>query len=152
MIFVFHECGFKMGRKKKPTLYWVQSWDLVWFLESKVKRRDALVQVFVFREPGFVSEAKPSQSAELGVNSLGGKIRTPRGASQVALVAMNPPANAGKCKRCGFDPWVEMWVEKIPWMKAWQPTAVVLLGESHRQRSLTGYRPWGHRESNTLGH
>ena len=27
------------------------------------------------------------------------------GASQVALVVKNPPANAGKCKRCGFDPW-----------------------------------------------
>ena len=28
-------------------------------------------------------------------------------------------------KRCGFDPWVK----KIPWRRAWQPTAVFLPGE-----------------------
>ena len=38
-----------------------------------MEQPDTLVQVFMFREPGFVSEAKPSPSAELGVNSLGGK-------------------------------------------------------------------------------
>ena len=43
----------------------------------------------MFREPGFVSEAKRSQSAELGVSSLGGKEESPRGASQEALVATN---------------------------------------------------------------
>ena len=30
-----------------------------------------------------------------------------------------------------------------------QPTPVFLLGESHGQRSLAGYRPWGRTESNT---
>ena len=29
----------------------------------------------------------------------------------------------------------------------WQPTTVLLLGEFHRQRSLAGYSPWGHKES-----
>ena len=47
-------------------------------------------------------------------------------AFQVALVVKNPPANAGRCKRCGFDPWVE----KIPWRRKWQPTPVFLPGES----------------------
>ena len=42
-----------------------------------------------------------------------------------------------------FDPWVE----KIPWKRAWQPTVVFLSGESHGQRSLAGYNPWGHKES-----
>ena len=37
----------------------------------------------------------------------------------------------------------------IPWRRAWQPTAVFLPGESHAQRSLAGYSPWGHRESDT---
>ena len=46
-------------------------------------------------------------------------------------------------KRCGFDPWVS----KIPWSRKWQPTPVFLLGESHGQRSLVGYSPWGHTES-----
>ena len=41
-----------------------------------------------------------------------------------------------------FDPWVG----KIPWRKEWQPTPVFLPGESHGQRSLAGYSPWGHEE------
>ena len=36
---------------------------------------------------------------------------------------------------------------KIPWRRAWQPTPVSLPGESHGQRSLVGYSPWGHKES-----
>ena len=40
----------------------------------------------------------------------------------------------------------EMWVRKIPWRTAWQPTPVFLPGESHGQRSLEGYSPWGHKE------
>ena len=42
-------------------------------------------------------------------------------------------------RRCGFDPWVG----KIPWRRKWQPTPVFLPGKSHRQRSLSGYCPWG---------
>ena len=41
-------------------------------------------------------------------------------ASQVALVVKNPLANAGRCKRRGFHPWVR----KIPWRRKWQPTTV----------------------------
>ena len=48
-------------------------------------------------------------------------------------------------KRHGFDPWVR----KIPWMRAWQPTPVCSPGKSHGQRSLAGYSPWGHKESDT---
>ena len=48
------------------------------------------------------------------------------GASQVAPVVKNTPANASRRKRHGFDPWVG----KIPWRKAWQPTPVSLPGES----------------------
>ena len=48
-----------------------------------------------------------------------------------------------RCRRCRFDPWVG----KIPWGRKWQPTTVFLPGESHGQRSLEGYSPWGHKES-----
>ena len=44
-----------------------------------------------------------------------------------------------------FDPWVK----KIPWRRAWQPTQVFLPAESHEQRSLAGYSPWGHKELDT---
>ena len=46
-------------------------------------------------------------------------------------------------KRRMFDPWVG----KIPWGRAWQLTPVFLPGESHGQRSLAGYSPWGCKES-----
>ena len=59
------------------------------------------------------------------------------GASQVAPVVKNTPANASRPKRCRFDPWVG----KIPWRRVWQPTPVFLPGESHKQRSLAGCSP-----------
>ena len=43
--------------------------------------------------------------------------------------------------------WVRLLIGKIPWRKAWQPTSVFLPGESHGQRSLVGYSPKGHKES-----
>ena len=46
-------------------------------------------------------------------------------------------------RRLGFYPWVG----KIPWRKEWQLTPVFLPGKFHRQRSLVGYSPWGHKES-----
>ena len=42
------------------------------------------------------------------------------------------------------------WVGKIHWRREWQSTAVLLPGESHRQRSLVGYSPWGHKEPDRL--
>ena len=53
-----------------------------------------------------------------------------------------------QCSRPGFNPWVG----KIPWRKEWQPTPVFLPGESHGQRSLVGYSPWGPKETEQLNH
>ena len=50
--------------------------------------------------------------------------------------------------RPGFDPWVG----KILWRREWQPIPVFLPGESHGQRSLVGYSPWGHLEWDTTEH
>ena len=47
-----------------------------------------------------------------------------------------------QCRSCGFNPWVG----KIPWRRKWQPSPVFLPGESHEQRSLAGYSPWGHKQ------
>ena len=33
-------------------------------------------------------------------------------------------------------------VRKILWGREWQPTPVLLPGESHGQKSLEGYNPW----------
>ena len=47
-----------------------------------------------------------------------------------------------QCRRPGFNPWVG----KIPWRRERLPTPVFLPGESHEQRSLAGYSPWGYKE------
>ena len=59
-----------------------------------------------------------------------------------------PGCQCRRGNRCGFDPWIG----KIPWWRAWQPTEVFLPGESHGQRSLAAYSPWGRKESDTAEH
>ena len=64
----------------------------------------------------------------------------------MTLVAKENLAHqCSRCKTHGFD----LWVRKIPWRRAWQPTPVFLPGESHGQKSLAGYSPWGCKESDT---
>ena len=53
------------------------------------------------------------------------------GASLIAQLVKNLPA----VRRPRFD----SWVGNIPWRRKWQATPVILPGESHGQRSLTGY-------------
>ena len=53
-----------------------------------------------------------------------------------------PACQCRRHKRHRFNPWV--W--KIPWRRAWQPVPVLLPGESHSQRNLASYTPWGHKE------
>ena len=58
------------------------------------------------------------------------------GGSEVKVSAFN-------AWKPGFDPWVG----KTPWSRKWQPTPVFLPEESHGWRSLVGYSPWAHKES-----
>ena len=51
-------------------------------------------------------------------------------------------SQCGRHWRPGFNPWVG----KTPWRRAWQPIPVFMPGESHGQRSLTGYSPWCRKE------
>ena len=39
--------------------------------------------------------------------------------------------------------------QEDPWRREWLPTPLFLPGESHGQRSLADYSPWGCRESDT---
>ena len=50
-----------------------------------------------------------------------------------------------QCRRPKFNPWVG----KIPWRRAWQPTPVLLPGQSHGQSGLVGYSPQGCTKSDT---
>ena len=51
-------------------------------------------------------------------------------------------------RRCGFN----LWVMKILWRRKWKTTPVSLPGKSHGQRSLVGYSPQDHIESDTSQH
>ena len=42
------------------------------------------------------------------------------------------------------------WEER--WRSKWLPTPVFLPGKFHKQRSLAGYNPWVHQESDTTEH
>ena len=65
--------------------------------------------------------------------------------SGTSLVAQMVKRLSTKCRRPGFDPRVR----KIWWRRKWQSTPILLPGKSHGQRSLVGYSPWGHKESDT---
>ena len=54
-----------------------------------------------------------------------------------------PACQCRRHKRHKFDPWVR----RISWSRKWKPTPLSLPGESHGQRSLVGYNPWGWKES-----
>ena len=58
------------------------------------------------------------------------------------LVGKESACQCRRLRRCGFDPWDG----KIPWSRKWQPTPVFLSRESHGERSLVGYSPWGRKE------
>ena len=59
------------------------------------------------------------------------------GKSHILTAGSEVKASACNVGRLGFDPWVG----KIPWIRKWQPTPVLLPGESHGRRSLVGYSP-----------
>ena len=61
----------------------------------------------------------------------------------MTLVVKNPPANAGDIRDLGSVPGSGRSLGE----GNGNPPPVFLPGESHGQRSLAGYRPWDHKES-----
>ena len=49
----------------------------------------------------------------------------------------------------GFSGSIVLFKTPIGWRRQWQPTPGFLPGESHGQRSLASYGPWGRRELDT---
>ena len=62
-----------------------------------------------------------------------------------AVSGKEPTCQYRRHKRYGFSPRVG----KFPWRREWQLTPVFLPGESHGQRNMVGYSPWGRKESDT---
>ena len=66
----------------------------------------------------------------------------------MVLVVKNLPAHVGDTRVTG-------WISgsgRFTWSRQWQPTSIFLPEESHGQRSLVGYSPWGHKESDLTEH
>ena len=61
-----------------------------------------------------------------------------------------PGASDGKESTCNAGDLGSIPGLGIPWRRAWQPTPVSCLENPHRQRSLEGYSPWSHKESDTI--
>ena len=59
----------------------------------------------------------------------------------MAQMVKNPPAMR--------ETWVRSLHQEDPWRRAWQLTPVFLPRKFHRQKSLAGYSPGGHKESDT---
>ena len=102
------------------------------FLQARILEWVAIPSPEDFPNP----EIKPMSPA-LQADSL---LSEPDGAS-----GKEPSCQCRRYKRPGLSPWVG----EIPWSRKWQPTPVFLPGESHGQRSLVGYTPWGHKELGT---
>ena len=67
---------------------------------------------------------------------------------QVFEVRGFPGGSDGKQSACNAgDPGLIPGSGRSPGEKEWTPTPVYLPGKSHGQRSLAGYSPWGHKES-----
>ena len=43
--------------------------------------------------------------------------------------------------------WVPSLGQEVLWRREWVPTPVFLPGKFHRLKSLAGYSPWSHKES-----
>ena len=65
----------------------------------------------------------------------------------MAQVVKDPPPNAGDLRDVGLIPELGRYPGG-----AWQPTPVFLPRKSCGQRSLAGYNPWGHTESDMTDH
>ena len=99
----------------------VQTWQ-GFFLEAEGQLSMNLVRVAGHFNPGWIKEKTGT------VEGL------PQGLSSKESL---------QCRRHRFHPWIR----KISWRREWQPTPVFLPGKSQGQRSLTGYSPWGGKET-----
>ena len=109
----------------EKTLCWSQRQSEV--LSTTLSSRDAVSSAVLLPETYNFSHCKCSSKASLGAQWY--RIHQ-------------------RCRRCRFNPCVG----KTLWRRKWQATPVFLPGKSHGQKSLAGYCPWGHKESDTTEH
>ena len=113
----------------------VTPFSLLYLLKKKV----VCMSTWTWNYIGF----GPKRSFLLGASGSFFSFKRVFPADSVVKKKKNTPAIAGDARDTG-----SMWGGKIPWRKAWQPTPIFLPRESHGQRSLASYNPWGRKESN----
>ena len=118
------------------TMFCLAVLELYWFLNSPECSEILQPMTAVATSWGKIHY----RSAPLLLGSPGGSVV--KSASLIAQLVKNPL----QCRRPGFD----SWFGKTPWRRKWQSTPVYLPGESHGQRSLVGYSPWGRKRRTWL--
>ena len=67
--------------------------------------------------------------------------------THIRFLGREDPLEKGMATHFSILAWrILKWVA-MPFSRGWQPTSVFLPGESHGQRRLVGYGPWGHKKS-----
>ena len=90
-----------------------------------------ILQTRILESPSLQADSLPSE---------------PPGTPTYIYGGANGKESACQCsrhRRHGLD----LWVGKIPWRRAWQPTPAFLPRESHGQRRQVGNSPQHHKES-----
>ena len=121
------------GAQRVPEMVTVWCWEGKWIQDPTAEREHCSLPLSIFLS--FHLYHSLSSSLSLHASLFLG---FPGGTS-----GKEPACQCRRHKRHRFN----SWVGKILWRRAWQPTPVFLPGESHGQRSLVGFCPWGDKES-----
>ena len=113
---------------------WLSDFTFTFHLHALEKEMATYSSVLAWRIPG---TGKPGGLPSMGLHRVGHDWRD--------LAAATSLRASCQCRGHRFDPWVG----KIPWRRKWKPTPIFLPREFHGQRSLVGYSPPGHKESDT---
>ena len=129
--------GILQGR----TLEWVViSFSNAWKWKGKVK---SLSHVRLLATP-WTAAYQASPSMEFSRQEYW-STEVPLPSPPSGAVVKNSPSNAEDTRDADLIPGSG----RFPWSRKWQPTLVFLPGKFHGQRILTGYSPWGRKESDT---
>ena len=122
-------------------------WQVLWWEEDEKWRRGREQHGLASRRTGRPPTTGPICSPQqewCGIGGHGGQGRKEGSTSGGRGLPrwLSRKESACPCRRhrrYEFSPWVR----KMPWRRKWQPTQVILPAESHGQRSLVRYSPWG---------
>ena len=137
-------------------------WAGAWCLDAAAPRASA-----VWSRPspghgwGLGAQAGPGGSLRHAGDGRSGRVLPPPVTGAASLTSLVPRslihcllplltflvAQTVKVSSCNAGDPGSIPVGKIPWRRKWQPIPVFSPGESHGQRYLVGYSPWGHKES-----